>query len=63
MTKKPPKSTLNEALLGRVRDALAGLKRVEEKRMFGGLMFMVNGAMCLGVREESADVPHGSRRA
>jgi TfoX/Sxy family transcriptional regulator of competence genes len=47
----PPtkKSTVNEVLLGRVRDALARVERVEEKRMFGGVMFMVNDKMCISV--------------
>lgn len=47
----PPttKSTVNEALLGRVRDALARVEHVEEKRMFGGVMFMVNDKMCISV--------------
>ena len=43
------KSSVNEALLERVREALAGLARVEEKRMFGGVMFMVNDKMCISV--------------
>ena len=40
----------DEELAGRVRGALAGFRKVEEKRMFGFLVFMVNGKMCLGVR-------------
>jgi hypothetical protein len=39
----------SEALAERVRRALAGTKDVTEKKMFGGLAFMVNGAMCVGV--------------
>jgi len=38
----------DEKLASRVRRALAR-KDVEEKRMFGGLTFMVNGSMCCGV--------------
>src|SRR5689334_17361030 len=37
-------------LVGRVRKALAGTPRVEEKRMFGGTTFMVRGKMCVGAR-------------
>ena len=36
-----------EELVGRVRAALAGLPRVEEKRSPGGTAFMVNGRVCL----------------
>src|SRR5260370_40038021 len=37
------------ALAARVRRALAGRIDVIEKRMFGGLTFMVAGNMCCGV--------------
>src|SRR6478735_4553173 len=46
------KASQDSALLVRVRDALAGLRRVEEKRMFGGTMFMVNGKMCISARAD-----------
>src|SRR2546425_3622490 len=36
-----------EALVERVRAALAHTPRVAEKRMFGGITFMVNGKMCI----------------
>ena len=39
----------DEDLAGRVRAVLARTPRVEEKRMFGGLTFMVGGHMCRGV--------------
>ncbi len=38
----------NEQLAERVRKALAR-KHVEEKRMFGGLGFMVDGKLCVAV--------------
>ena len=43
----------NEKLANRVREFIA-LKHtnVEEKKMFGGLSFMVNGKMCVGVKEK-----------
>ncbi len=39
----------DEKLAARVRKALADRGDVVEKRMFGGLCFMVGGAMCCGL--------------
>ncbi|MBS1635778.1 MAG: TfoX/Sxy family protein [Bacteroidetes bacterium] len=39
----------NESLSDRIREALAHLEDVEEKHMFGGVCYMVNGKMCVGV--------------
>jgi TfoX/Sxy family transcriptional regulator of competence genes len=39
----------NEHLNDRIREALADLQNVEEKRMFGGSCYMVNDKMCIGV--------------
>ncbi len=39
----------DEKLAPRVRGALAGAGAVEEKKMFRGLTFMVNGKMCISV--------------
>jgi len=39
----------DEGLSQRVREALADQPGVVEKRMFGGLVFMVNGHMSVGV--------------
>ena len=39
----------NEKLAERIRKALAHLPNVEEKKMFRGVTFMVNGKMCVGV--------------
>lgn len=39
----------DDILLNRIRVALAGLMDVEEKRMFSGITFMVNGKMCISV--------------
>jgi hypothetical protein len=44
-SKQPAKTGVDQALLDRVRGMLATAKRVEEKRMFGGVMFMVDGKM------------------
>ena len=43
----------NEKLADRVREIIAAThKNVEEKKMFGGLCFMVNDKMCVGVETE-----------
>ena len=39
----------SEELAGRVRAALGKRTELQEKRMFGGLAFMVRGHMCCGV--------------
>lgn len=39
---------IDEELAARVRDLLADEPGVEEKRMFGGLAFLVNGNMAVG---------------
>jgi TfoX/Sxy family transcriptional regulator of competence genes len=43
----------NEKLADRVREIIALThNRVEEKKMFGGLCFMVNDKMCIGIESE-----------
>lgn len=39
----------SEKLADRIRGRLAGLPNVEEKQMMGGLTFMYNGKMCVGI--------------
>jgi TfoX/Sxy family transcriptional regulator of competence genes len=39
----------DENLAARIRSALSSRTDVVEKRMFGGLAFMVNGRMCCGI--------------
>jgi TfoX/Sxy family transcriptional regulator of competence genes len=39
----------SEALAQRVRDVLYPLRTAEEKKMFGGIAFMVSGNMTVGV--------------
>jgi TfoX/Sxy family transcriptional regulator of competence genes len=39
----------NEKLTIRVRQALACIAKVEEKKMFRGITFMVDGKMCISV--------------
>ena len=43
---------INEKLTNRVREALAHMPKVAEKKMFSGIAFMVNGKMCVTVRDE-----------
>ena len=42
----------NEKLTERVRKALAEIPKVEEKKMFRGVAFMVNGKMCITVGDD-----------
>jgi TfoX/Sxy family transcriptional regulator of competence genes len=43
----------DEKLADRTREIIARThKNIEEKKMFGGLCFMVNGKMCVGVEKE-----------
>jgi len=43
----------NEKLADRTREIISLThKKVEEKKMFGGLCFMVNDKMCVGVEKE-----------
>jgi TfoX/Sxy family transcriptional regulator of competence genes len=42
----------NEKLADRVREALADLPDVEEKKMFRGVCFMVDGKMCICVSSD-----------
>ena len=43
----------NEKLTDRVREIIADTHNItEEKKMFGGLCFMVNDKMCVGVESE-----------
>ena len=42
----------NESLTNRIREALVHLDHVEEKKMFQGTCFMVNGKMCVCVRKD-----------
>jgi len=43
----------NEKLADRTREIIAQTHKItEEKKMFGGLCFMVNDKMCIGVEQE-----------
>ena len=42
----------DEELAERVRKYFSSIKKVEEKKMMGGLTFMVNEKMCVGVLKD-----------
>lgn len=42
----------NERLTNIIREAFIDLPDVEEKKMFGGLCFMINGKMCICVNKD-----------
>jgi TfoX/Sxy family transcriptional regulator of competence genes len=52
----------NEELAVRVRAALAGRRGVEEKKMFGGLAFLLRGKMFCGVLKGDLVVRVGPER-
>ena len=43
------KMAYNEKLASRIRERLEATPRVKEKEMMGGLTFMVNDKMCIGI--------------
>ena len=43
----------DETLAARIRDAVEGKRGVEEKKMFGGVGFLLNGNMLVGVWKDS----------
>ena len=49
----------SEALAERIRQGLARRKNVEEKKMFGGVGFLLNGNLLVGVWKESLVVRLG----
>lgn len=49
----------NEELAARVRKALAGSTEITEKKMFGGLTFMLGGSMCCGIVKDDLVVRVG----
>ena len=52
----------NVRLAERVRTALAGQRDVAERKMFGGLAFMVGGKMCAGIVGDDLMVRTGAER-
>ena len=53
----------DEELAERIRTALAGREEVTERKMFGGLAFMLGGRMCCGVVKDELMVRLGPERA
>jgi TfoX/Sxy family transcriptional regulator of competence genes len=51
------------ALVERLRAVLAHLRHVEERRMFGGACFTLNGNMCVGVHNTNLILRVGEARA
>ncbi len=49
----------DEKAAERVRKALSGRRGVSEKKMFGGIAFMLNGAMCCGILKDDLIVRVG----
>lgn len=52
----------DEKLADRVRKALAGHKGLSEKKLFGGIAFMLRGKMCCGVLKRDLVVRIGAER-
>ena len=52
----------NEELADRIRQALKRHKNLEEKKMFGGLAFLLGGRMCCGVLNDNLVVRVGPER-
>lgn len=42
----------SENLANRIREHVAALPNIEEKEMMGGLSFMYNGKMCVGIIQD-----------
>ena len=52
----------DEALADRVRHVLGRHKELTEKKMFGGITFMLRGNMCCGVTKEDLVVRVGAEQ-
>ena len=52
----------DEGVAQRIREIFAGRRDVKEKKMFGGLAFMVRGHMCCGVLGEKLMARVGPKR-
>ena len=53
----------DEALAQRIRQALSRRRNVEEKKMFGGICFLLNGNLLVGVRKDSLLVRLGPEQS
>jgi TfoX/Sxy family transcriptional regulator of competence genes len=52
----------DDAFAARVRDAVAGRGELSERKMFGGLCFMLNGNMFAGVSDRGLMLRVGAER-
>lgn len=43
----------NEKIADKIRGALMDVKNLTEKKMFGGIAFMINDKMCVGVDKDA----------
>lgn len=57
-----PAMAFDEKLARRVRDILAAHENVSEKKMFGGLAFLISGNMCCGILDDQLMVRVGPER-
>jgi hypothetical protein len=53
----------NPKLVGRLSSILARRPGIEQRKMFGGVAFLLNGNMCVGVHKDSLVVRAGERDA
>lgn len=53
----------DDSLAGRIRGVFARREGVEEKRMFGGVVFLLHGNMCVGVWKDSLVARLGEEQA
>ncbi len=58
-----PIMTYSESLASRIRDVFIGRRWITEKKMFGGVGFMLHGNMCVGVWQTSLIVRLGLEQA
>lgn len=54
--------SFDPGLAQRVRDVLADRKGVTERRMFGGLAFLIDGRMFVGIRDDTLMARVGAER-
>jgi TfoX/Sxy family transcriptional regulator of competence genes len=53
----------SESLVYRIRDVFVGRRGITEKKMFGGIAFLLYGTMCVGVWQTSLIVRLGAEQA
>jgi len=53
----------SQSLAARIRQAIIGQRGIREKKMFGGIAFLLYGNMCVGVWQTSLIVRLGAEQA